>query len=98
MKTLRIALVSLVMITSSAFVVSTAQAGQLSSAAGASISWDDSTFYVPTGCTGHSFNYAASAQVLIGNIEITNMYNDKSGSTVFFGPNSGKTRASLHGK
>ena len=27
----------------------------------------------------------------IGNIEITNMYNDKIGSAVFFGPNSGKT-------
>jgi hypothetical protein len=60
------------------------------SAAGASIGWDDSAFYVPSVCTSYTFNYTASNKVLIAQIKITNRFNDEIASAMFFGPGSGK--------
>ena len=88
MKTLRLLLVGLLITTTSLFAVSVANAGQLSTS-GASISWDDSTFYVPSGCTRYNFTYSATNKVLLANIKITNKFNDEVGSTTFFGPNTG---------
>ncbi|KGA20200.1 hypothetical protein GM50_2985 [freshwater metagenome] len=89
MKILRIFIAGLLVTIYSVFSLSNANAGQLS-AAGATISWDDSTFYEPSACTGYNFNYTASNKVLLADIEITNRFNDKIGSTIFFGPNSGR--------
>ena len=88
-KTLRLLLVGLLITTISLFAVTAANAGQLSTA-GASISWDDSTFYEPSACTSYTFNYTASNKVLLADIKITNRFNDEIGSTTFFGPNSGR--------
>jgi hypothetical protein len=88
MKTLRLLLVGILITTTSVFAVSTANAGQLSTS-GASISWDDSTFYVPSGCTRYNFSYSATNKVLLASIKITNRFNDEVGSTTFFGPNTG---------
>jgi len=89
MKTLRSFLVGLLITTTSLFAVSAANAGQLSTVS-ASISWDDSTFYEPSACTNYTFDYTASNKVLIADILISNRFNDKIGSTSFFGPNSGR--------
>ena len=89
MNKLRLLLVGLLITTTSLFMVSVANAGQLSTA-GASISWDDSTFYEPSSCTSYTFSYTATNKVLIGEIKITNRFNDEVGSMSFFGPNSGK--------
>jgi hypothetical protein len=89
MKLMRLLLASLLIAISSVFFLSNANAGQLS-AAGASISWDDSTFYEPSACTSYTFNYTASNKVLLADIKITNRFNDEIGSTIFFGPNSGR--------
>ncbi len=89
MKILRLLIAGLLVTIYSVFSLSNANAGQLS-AAGATISWDDSTFYEPSACTGYNFNYTASNKVLLADIEITNRFNDKIGSTIFFGPNSGR--------
>lgn len=89
MKLLRLFLASLLIAISSVFFLSNANAGQLS-AAGASITWDDSTFYEPSACTSYTFNYTASNKVLLADIKITNRFNDEIGSTIFFGPNSGR--------
>jgi hypothetical protein len=88
MKTFRLFLVGILITTTSLLAVSVANAGQLSTA-GASISWDDSTFYMPSGCTRYNFSYTATNKVLLANIKITNKFNDEVGSTTFFGPNSG---------
>jgi len=89
MKTLRLFLVGLLIATTSLFAVSVANAGQLSTA-GASISWDDTTFYEPSSCTSYTFTYTATNKVLFANIKITNKFNDEVGGTIFSGPNSGK--------
>jgi hypothetical protein len=89
MKTLRLLLVGLLIAATSLFAVSIANAGQLSTA-GASISWDDTTFYEPSSCTSYTFTYTATNKVLFADIKITNKFNDEIGGTIFFGPNSGK--------
>ena len=88
MKTLRLFLVSLLIASTSLFATSVANAGQLSTS-GASISWDESTFYIPKDCTRYNFSYSATNKVNLANIKITNKFNDEIGSTIFFGPNSG---------
>ena len=90
MKTLRLLLIGLLITTTSLVAVSVANAGELNTA-GASISWDDSTFYVPSSCTSYNFSYSATNKVLIADIKITNKFNDEVGSAIFFGPNTGKT-------
>ena len=89
MKALRLFLVGLLIAATSLFAASVANAGQLSTA-GASISWDDSTFYEPSSCTSYLFTYTATNKVLFADIKITNKFNDEVGGTIFFGPNSGK--------
>jgi hypothetical protein len=90
MKTLRITLVGLLISITSIFAVTSANAGQLS-VANASITWDDSTFYVPSSCTSYVFSYTATNKVLLADIKITNQYNDEVGSTIFFGGSTGKS-------
>ena len=90
MNTLRLLLIGLLITTTSLVAVSVANAGELNTA-GASISWDDSTFYVPSSCTSYNFSYSATNKVLIADIKITNKFNDEVGSAIFFGPNTGKT-------
>lgn len=68
--------------------VSIANAGQLS-VAGASISWDDGTFYVPQMCTNYNFNYTTTDQVNIATITISNKFNDKIGNNYLFSNKSG---------
>lgn len=84
MKKFRIFTVGLLITILSVFSLLSANASQLS-AAGATISWDGSTFYEPSACTGYNFEYTASNKVLFADIEITNRFNDKIGSTIFFG-------------
>lgn len=84
MKILRTLIAGLLVTIYSVFSLSNANAGQLS-AAGAAITWDDSTFYEPSACTGYNFEYTASNKVLFADIEITNRFNDKIGSAIFFG-------------
>jgi hypothetical protein len=84
MKILRILIAGLLVTIYSVFSLSNANAGQLS-AAGATISWDDGTFYEPSLCTGYNFEYTASNKVLFADIEITNRFNDKIGSATFSG-------------
>ena len=91
MKTLRILLVTSVISFSTLLAISNANAGALSSPAGVSISWDDSSFYIPSGCTSYVFTYTATSKVLLADILITNKFSDKIGSTTIFGPNTGKT-------
>ena len=90
MKKLRLLLVGLLITTTSFFPVSIANAGELSTA-GASISWDESTFYEPSlGCTSYNFSYSGSNKVSSALIQITNKFNDQLGTAYIFGPNTGK--------
>jgi len=84
-------LVTSVISFSTLLAISNANAGALSSPAGVSISWDDSSFYIPSGCTSYVFTYTATSKVLLADILITNKFSDKIGSTTIFGPNTGKT-------
>jgi hypothetical protein len=90
MKKISLILTSIFIVSTSLVAVPNANAGQLS-AADTSISWEDSTFYEPSSCTSYIFSYTASNKVLYAEIAITNMFNDRIGSTTVFGPNSGKS-------
>jgi hypothetical protein len=90
MKKLRSILMALILIFSAVVMTSNANAGQLSSSAGVSVTWDDATLYQPSSsCSGYLFNYTAAPKVLFADIEITNRYNDKIGSAIIFGGKSG---------
>ena len=90
MKKLRLVLLASILVFSTVVVISNANAGQLSSSAGVSVTWDDASLYQPSSsCTGYLFNYTAAPRVLFADIEITNRYNDKIGSAIIFGGKSG---------
>jgi hypothetical protein len=90
MRKIRVFLMVLTLLFSTVVVISNASAGQLSSSAGVSVSWDDSSLYQPSSsCTGYVFNYTAAPRVLFADIEITNRYNDKIGSAIIFGGKTG---------
>jgi hypothetical protein len=90
MRKIRVSLMVLILMFSTVVVISNASAGQLSSSAGVSVSWDDTSLYQPSNsCTGYIFNYTAAPRVLFADIEITNRYNDKIGSAIIFGGKSG---------
>jgi hypothetical protein len=90
MRKLRLVLLASILVFSTVVVISNANAGQLSSSAGVSVTWDDASLYQPSSsCTGYLFNYTAAPRVLFADIEITNRYNDKIGSAIIFGGKSG---------
>jgi hypothetical protein len=61
-----------------------AQAGELSTN-GATVSWDDATFYYPSGCSQFRLNYSLAPSVLIVDIAVTNKFGDNVGSTLILG-------------
>ena len=71
------------------FGVPESRAGELNASA-VTVTWDDSTFYEPAGCTNYYFNFTADVSVLFATISISNTYGDSIGSTMITGPNTGK--------
>lgn len=63
---------------------SAAHAGQLATN-GASISWDDSRIYYPSGCSSISLSYTLDPSVLIADVRIVNAFGDEVGSSLLMG-------------
>lgn len=61
-----------------------AYAGQLSTN-GASITWDESRIYYPTGCSSIAIGYSLDSTVLIADVSIINAFGDEVGSTLLMG-------------
>ena len=80
-------LIAAIVVFSTVINISPARAGELS-VLGASISWDESKFYIPTGCSKYDFKYSAPSTMLIGKVVVLNAFGDSLGST-FLGDGSG---------
>jgi hypothetical protein len=61
-----------------------ANAAQLSTN-GASISWDESTVFYPSGCGAVRINHSVASSVLMAEVSIFNKFGDNVGSTIIFG-------------
>ena len=57
----------------------TAAPGSLTGVA-TSISWDDSNWYIPTGCSDYTFNYTSTPAAFLSEVTILNQFGDKLGS------------------
>jgi hypothetical protein len=80
----KLAIASIAAIFATLLSIQSAQAGQLSSN-DASISWDESNFYYPSGCSSFTFNYNLANSVLFASIKVTNKFGDNAGSTSLSG-------------
>ena len=80
----KLAIASIAVIFATLLSIQGAQAGQLSTN-GASIQWDESNFYYPSGCSSFTFNYTLDNSVLFADITVTNKFGDKAASTSFSG-------------
>lgn len=77
-------LLSGVVVLSMVSVGVSAHASQLSTN-GASISWDASNIYYPSGCGSILLNHSVASSVLMADISIVNRFGDNVGSTLIFG-------------
>lgn len=76
-------LVAVGLVTVGVAIAPPASAGTLSGG-GITLTWDDSRFFVPNGCSSYPFTVQTDGQVNVGNVVIVSQFGDKLGSSVFF--------------
>ena len=80
----KLAIASVAVVFATLLSIQSAQAGQLSTN-DASISWDESNFYYPSGSSTLTFNYNLANSVLFASIKVTNKFGDNVGSAFLNG-------------